>query len=203
MSQDSTYNEVIQQLFKIDESDQIYRNQIDDIENKYGRKSTEIKELYRKMKTADSLNLEQVEKIIDNYGWLGYNEIGSQANSTIFMVIQHSNYKTQLKYLPLMREAVKNKKAKGSELALLEDRVSLHEGRKQIYGSQIFWSETNKSYTVAPLEDPDNVDLRRSEVGLSTLNEDLSVWDLKWDIKEYKNHLPSITVEWNKLNHKE
>ncbi len=36
-----------------------------------------------------------------------------------------------------MREAVKKGNANSSSLALLEDRVALRKGEKQIYGSQI------------------------------------------------------------------
>src|SRR5436853_5327173 len=100
------------------------------------------------MHQADSINLVQVESIIERYGWLGYNEIGSQANTTLFMVVQHSNYKTQQKYLPIMRDAVTCGKAKGADLALLEDRIGVHENGKQIYGSQLFWSASNNKYFV-------------------------------------------------------
>ncbi len=43
-----------------------------------------------------------------------------------------------------MRKAVKNKKASASSLALLEDRVTLKQYKKQIYGSQIRRGESGK-----------------------------------------------------------
>lgn len=150
------------------------------------------------MHEADSINLIQVEAIIEKYGWLGYNEIGSQANSTLFMVIQHSNLKTWQKFLPIMKAAVANGKAKAKELALLEDRLNLYEGQKQNYGSQIFWSFTKNKYFVLPLNDPDNVDKRRAEVGLSPLAEYVSNWDIKWNVEEYKKELPEIIEECKK-----
>ena len=194
-AQDTTYNAVTKQLLTIDELDQQYRNQIDDIEIKYGKQSEEIKTLYAHMHQADSINLIQVEAIIEKYGWLGYNEIGSQANSTLFMVIQHSNLKTWQKYLPIMKAAVRNGKAKSKELALLEDRLDLNEGKKQNYGSQIFWSFDKNKYLILPLNDPDNVDKRRAEVGLSPLAEYVSNWNIKWNIEEYKKELPQIIEE--------
>ena len=91
-----------------------------------------------------------------------------------------------------MREAVKNKNANSSSLALLEDRVALREGRKQMYGSQIGYDDkTNKSY-VLPLEDPDNVDKRRAEVGLGLLSDYVKRWDIIWDVEEYKKQLPEL-----------
>ena len=198
-AQDTTYSSVTQQLLKIDELDQRYRNQIDFIETKYGRESKEFQVLFNDMHLADSTNLIQVESIIKKYGWLGYDKIGSQANTTLFMVIQHSDQLTQEKYLPLMREAVKNGKAKAKSLALLEDRIALHQGKMQSYGSQIFWSKANNRYFILPLADPDNVDKRRAEVGLQPLSEYVSNWNIKWSAEEYKKDLPTILPEWKAI----
>jgi uncharacterized protein YfbU (UPF0304 family) len=194
-AQDTTYKAVTQQLFKIDELDQRYRNQIDYVETRYGRNSKEIETLYKNMHDADSINLIQVVSILQQYGWLGYNEIGSQANTALFMVIQHSDQATQEKYLPMMREAVKNGKAKAKSLALLEDRIALKQGRMQYYGSQILWSNTSNKYFVLPLDDPDNVDRRRAAVGLQPLSEYVSIWNIKWDVEQYKKDLPAIFAE--------
>jgi hypothetical protein len=89
------------------------------------------------MNEKDSLNLIKVEKILNEHGWLGANVIGKQGNKTLFLVIQHSDLETQLRYLPIMREAVKNGNAKGKDFALLEDRIAIKQGKRQIYGSQI------------------------------------------------------------------
>ena len=197
--QDTTYNSVTQQLLKIDELDQHYRNQIDFIETKYGRESKELKTLYNDMDLADSTNLIQVESILKKYGWLGSDKIGSQANSTLFMVIQHSGLSTQEKYLPLIRDAVKNGNAKAKSLALLEDRVAIFQGKMQNYGSQIFWSKVTNKYFILPLADPDNVDKRRAEVGLQPLSEYVSNWNIKWNAEEYKRDFPTILTEWKTI----
>jgi hypothetical protein len=69
-----------------------------------------------------------------------------------------------------MRVAVKNGKTERRWLALLEDRVALGEGKKQIYGSQIRWDKNSKKSYVASLENPDNVDKRRKEVVLDSMS---------------------------------
>jgi len=199
-AQDTTYNTVINQLLSIDELDQKYRNQVEEVQTKYGGDSKELKVLFRKMKEADSLNLIQVEGIISKYGWLSYNTIGNQGNTTLFMVIQHSDLKTQEKYLPIMREAVKNGKAKPHSLALLEDRVALLQGKKQIYGSQVSWNMKTNAAFVAPLYDPNNVDKRRAEVGLPPLAEYLAEMEIKWNVEQYKKDLPLLEAEFFKKN---
>lgn len=97
-----------------------------------------------------------------------------------------------------MREAVKNKKASGSSLALLEDRVALGEGKRQIFGSQIGRDTETGKYFVLPLEDPDNVDKKRAEVGLGLLADYVKRWQIEWNVEEYKRQLPEIEAKEHK-----
>jgi hypothetical protein len=179
-------------LDSIHVEDQTYRQQIDGIEKKYGWESKEMKAHWKIINEKDSINLIKVKSILDKYGWLGADVVGGQGNSTLFLVIQHSDQATQEKYLPMMREAVKNGKAQGSSLALLEDRVALGQGKRQIYGSQIGRDPETQIYYVSPLEDPDNVDKRRAEVGLGPLSEYINHWQIKWDVEQYKKDLPKL-----------
>src|SRR5438309_2411810 len=84
--QDAAYNSITKQLLAIDELDQRYRNQIDSVKAKYGGDSKEIKEFFKQMKVADSVNLVQVEAILQKYGWLESQKIGIEANTALFMV---------------------------------------------------------------------------------------------------------------------
>jgi len=172
--------------------DQKYRMQIDEIEKKYGWKSPEMQSHWKLINEKDSINLIKVCNILDKHGWLGPDIVGGQGSSAIFLVIQHSDLSIQEKYLPLMREAVKNKKAQGSSLALLEDRVALRQGKRQIYGSQVGRNDESGSHYLLPLEDPDNVDKRRAEVGLPPLAEYVGRWQIIWDPEQYKKDLPAI-----------
>lgn len=172
--------------------DQKYRLQIDGIEKEYGSQSKELKDHWKFIEGKDSINLLKVKSILDKYGWLGEDEIGNHGNTTLFLVIQHSDINTQDKYLPMLREAVKNGKAQASHLALLEDRVAFRHGKRQIYGSQIGQDLSTHNYYVLPLEDPDNVDKRRSEVGLNPLAEYVKHWNIIWDVEQYKKDLKKL-----------
>lgn len=194
-------NPLVAELDSIYTQDQKYRLQIDEIEKKYGWASNEMKAHWKIINEKDSINLIKIKLLLDKYGWLGTDVIGEQGNSTLFLVIQHSDIATQEKYLPMMREAVKNGKAKGSALALLEDRVALRNGKRQIYGSQIGRDNATKLYYVSPLEDPDNVDKRRAEVGLQPLADYVNHWQIKWDVEKYKKGLLSIEAK-EKAGHK-
>jgi hypothetical protein len=193
---------LIKQLDSIYNEDQTYRKQIGDIEKKYGRDSKEMKAHWKIISEKDSINLIQVKAILDKYGWLGPDVIGVQGNSTLFLVIQHSEQTTQEKYLPMLKDAVKNGKAQGSSLALLEDRVALGQGKKQIYGSQIGRNNETGKFYVLPLEDPDNVDKRRASVNLKPLAEYVKNWQIDWDVEKYKKDLPKLEEEINKSKNK-
>lgn len=191
--QEANYNKpVVAILDAVMIEDQKYRMELDGVEKKYGRDSKEMKAHWEKIEKADAKNLKKVTEILDKYGWLGRDEVGSEGNTALFLVIQHADIKTQQKYLPVMREAVKNKKASSSQLALLEDRVALGIGKKQIYGSQIGMDQKTGKYYVSPLEDPDNVDKRREEAGLGPLADYVRNWQLEWNVEEYKKQLPQI-----------
>jgi hypothetical protein len=183
---------LVAKLDTIYDDDQIFRLQIKEIETKFGQGSKEMKEHWRVGIQKDSVNLIKVKNILDTRGWLGADVIGEQGNTTLFLVIQHSDLKTQEFYLPMMREAVKKGNAKPSSLALLEDRIALRNGRMQTYGSQINRDSKTQAYYVAPLEDPDNVDKRRAEVGLQPLAVYVANWDIVWDVEQYKKDLPVL-----------
>lgn len=175
--------------------DQKYRKQLGDIEEEYGRDSDEMRAHVQIIIEKDSINLIKVTRILDERGWLGADVIGDQGNSALFLVIQHADLETQEKYLPMMREAVKDGRASSRSLALLEDRVALRKGEKQIYGSQIGRDKETGEYYVLPLLDPDNVDQRREEVGLGSLGDYVSNWGINWDVEEYKKKLPEYEAK--------
>ena len=157
-------------LDSIYQEDQKFRRIVSDVEKEHGVNSKEMYELWKTINRVDSLNVIEVSAILETHGWLGQEVVGREGNMALFLVIQHANLETQEKYLPMMREAVKEGKAQGSSLALLEDRVALRQGRKQIYGSQIVRDE-NGVYQIAPIEDEGNVNKRRAEVGLEPLED--------------------------------
>ena len=105
------------QLSAIYESDQNIRIQLMDSINKYWIPSPQTDPLCAKMRISDSLNLIKIKQILDTRDWLGAETVGEKGNSALFLVIQHSNLKTMEHYLPMLREAVKNKKADSRDLA--------------------------------------------------------------------------------------
>ncbi len=194
---ESNYNKDAKtKLEEVYKTDQGIRQEFIAAQKNNGHASSKVDSLRKLMVYHDSLNTITVTQILDQYGWLGEDKVGAKGNLTLFLVIQHANLKTQQKYLPMLRKAVGNDKARASSLALLEDRVALREGKKQIYGSQLSSvPDQPDKYYLSPLIDPDNVDKRRASVGLQPLADYVKQWDIIWDIETYKKMLPQYE-EW-------
>ena len=61
--------------------------------------------------------------------------------------------------------------ASRGDLAYLIDRVRVAKNQPQLYGTQLGADENGELAPRTPIEDPNNVDSRRAEMGLSTLAE--------------------------------
>lgn len=187
--------ELVTILNTIHRDDQDLRQEINAVEAAYGRDSEEMQAHWDKINKMDSINVLKVQKILDERGWLGAGVVGDQGNSTLFLVIQHADLEVQEKYLPMLREAVKKGDASPGSLAILEDRVALRNGKRQIYGSQIGRDTETGEYYVSPLQDPESVDKRRAEVGLRPLDDYVATWDIEWNAKEYKECLLQLEAK--------
>jgi hypothetical protein len=191
-SEEAKLNKTLLRLMdSVYHDDQAYRFQQISIDREFGPNSEKSIQNKHLIFVKDSVNERIVSNLLDQYGWLGQETVGINGNATLALVLQHSSLHTQKKYLPLMREAVKNKKSDANDLALLEDLTALKDGQKQIYGTYLIASG-NKKYYIAPIEDPSNVDLHRAEIGLSSLDEYLRNWGMRWNLKQYQEDLKVI-----------
>jgi hypothetical protein len=173
---------LVRELDTIFHNDQDSRLLIEADEKKYGPSSKEVTERWKEIIKKDSINLAEVEAILDKYGWLSRDVIGNKGTTTLFLVIQHGGMRDRDKYLPMMREAVKKGNLFPGGLALVEDRSALEHGKKQIYGSQIAYDKKTGKYFVSPIEDEVNVDKRRAEVGLEPLETYVKNWDIDYKL---------------------
>lgn len=153
-------------LTTVHDDDQRYRQLIEDTRIRYGANSREYQDLMDHMILQDSLNLVLVTRIIDRYGWLSVNEVGAEGNAALWLVIQHAELPVQEKYFPILRTAVTNQKASKRQLAYLEDRILMRQGKKQLYGTQYKLDPESGNMTLWDVEDPDGLDERRAAMGL-------------------------------------
>ncbi len=160
------------------------RQMYEDAERKFGEESEEMTYFWQLVSEQDRLNEIEVEKIIEEHGWLGKSVVGGQANTTIWLVVQHGPLEMQIKYLPLLKESVKVGESRGDNLALLEDRILMYSGKPQIYGSQIVNDPNTGEMMVYEIQDPEYVNQRRKEVGLGPIETYVKIWGIEWTIEQ-------------------
>src|SRR5215475_10415009 len=139
------------------EEDQKLRTQLEEVEQKYGPDSKEVQALWKEQAEIDNRLLKRLEEIIAKYGWPGKSLVGAEASLAAFLIIQHANYQYQKKYFPLIKEAMKKGEVRPQDMALLEDRILMREGKKQIYGSQLRRNQTTGKLEMWPVEDEENL----------------------------------------------
>ncbi|NJB37226.1 DUF6624 domain-containing protein [Croceivirga sp. JEA036] len=138
------------------------------------------------MRKIDSINIVEVENIIDKFGYPSKSLVGEPANKAIFYVIQHSNKIN--KYLPLIREATKNGDISQTSLAMMEDRNLMEQGLEQIYGTQIKGQANRKGewiYFLWPIKNVDSINVWRKQAGfVQTVEEYLKEMDVEFKLYE-------------------
>ncbi len=137
------------------------------------------------IRNYDRENLSRLEKIINEYGWPTYSMTGKLAADAAFLIIQHSDTTTQIKYLDQILDAAKRKEASLESVALLLDRLSVQRNGTQIYGSQVFQltdPQTGKlgNYAYFPIVNETEVDKRRQEFGMIPLKDYLKLFGIDY-----------------------
>lgn len=153
-------------LTKMGATDQQYRK-LDGIKGNTGSGPSLSQE------EIDRQNSKRLADIIDRFGWPGRRFAGAEVALNAFLVLQHSDTAMQKKYFPLLRDAMLRGEANPGDVALLEDRLRVSEGRPQLYGTQL---KSVHPLALYPIEDETNVDARRQKAGLPKLSEYLEMF---------------------------
>ncbi|KQT21830.1 hypothetical protein ASG31_00340 [Chryseobacterium sp. Leaf404] len=125
----------------------------------------------------DTLNMRKIDKIISQYGYPGKSLVGEPTNRSAWYVIQHSNKIG--KYLPIIKNAGKQKEIPFTLAAMMEDRFLMNSGKEQIYGTQgageFFINKDGKEDFVNfiwPIKNEKNVNKLRKETGFKNTIEE-------------------------------
>ena len=118
----------------------------------------------------DVVNTDRLQAIVAEHGWPGWPLVGKRGAHDAWLLAQHADKQLNFQRMAvrLLADAVAQQAAEPRHLAYLVDRVRMNEGREQLYGTQMH-AELNGPVVPWPIEDPDNVDQRRADVGLGPL----------------------------------
>lgn len=111
-------------------------------------------------------NVERLNAIFDSAGWPG----GWAADWLLYHAIWSPN--VMRRGLGLLRAAERRKEVDPLDVALLEDRILMLEGRPQQYGTQLEWDDDGVLKPL-PIADAADIDVRRGAVGLGPLADEV------------------------------
>lgn len=164
-----------------DEDQEIRRILVDSI----GINSPDAWPYINKMANIDALNQKKIKEILDKYGWLPQSKIGVKAAEAFFYTIQHSNVELVEKWIPEFRRLADIGEANPRHCAMMEDRLLLWKGKKQIYGTQASDFRPDKKMAIWPIENPESVNERRKKLGFpQTVEEYAKQMDVIFDIND-------------------
>jgi hypothetical protein len=123
-------------------------------------------DLAEEWRRVDTGNASWLDELLATRGWPGRTLVGADGAEAAWLLAQHADRDPELQqsFLEALRGAVAAGEASRANLAYLEDRVRVHEGRPQLYGTQ--FTVTDGEFGPYPIEDPARLDERRADAGL-------------------------------------
>mgnify|MGYP001289314346 CR=1 FL=1 len=136
----------------------------------FGEESGEPEELRLRKKAINREYVVRIEEIVRVHGWPKEAEVGAAAAKGAILVVLSADASEQQRILPVLIEQAELFELRRASIAEIEDRVRVYEGRPQKYGSQFFEEAEGGIRRLYPIEDCENVEFRRSSVGLESLS---------------------------------
>lgn len=180
---DARYKALRQELIKMGHEDQKHRNELVAAMKELSgadnaRAMKRFAAVVKKQDKIDKRNMKRLEEIINRYGWPTKSMVGKEASGAAFLIVQHADLVYQKKYFPLLKAAALKDEARPDAAAMLEDRILMREGKKQIYGTQVHTDDATKELKLWPIEKEEEVDARRAAVGMPPMAEYLKMLGL-------------------------
>jgi hypothetical protein len=122
----------------------------------------------RELTALDSALATRMAEILDRFGLPTRSMVGAAGSDAAMLVVQH-NWSLQERVLALS-EALTPGQLSPQALAMLEDRVRVHQGKPQRFGTQ-FNAGTDGMFHFAATDDLAGLAARRTQAGLPPLDQ--------------------------------
>lgn len=134
-------------------------------------------------KNISSNNFDEMQHMLNKYGWPKYSVVGKLAADAPLLVINHNESdEVRKKYLEVIKENCLLGEGSCMEYAKIQDRILVNSGEAQIYGMQFHYDDERKLVPF-PVIEPEYVNQRRAAIGLEPIQEYLKrKIDYDWNI---------------------
>jgi hypothetical protein len=125
-------------------------------------------------KAIDEPHAKRLTEIFNSIGFPDTAKVGKEGLGAVMTLLQHvPGDELRKKSLSGITRAFRNKEIPPMNYANFVDRLRLHQGKKQLYGSNFDFRDGKM--VMSPTEDPKDLARRRAEIGLPTLGEYVQV----------------------------
>lgn len=165
---------LISRLDSLKKVDQFWRNELTKLQNGEAVSTNlTLDQIIAKSAQVDSSNYFELKKIIEQFGFPGFDLVGKEGSGGFWILMQHQDQHPdfQILVLDLMENEVKKENASKVNFAYLTDRVKVNTQQQQVYGTQMELNEDETSYQPKKCIDPKNLNQRRLEMGLPPIEE--------------------------------
>lgn len=124
--------------------------------------------VWGKVCEVDIMTSEALKRIESNAGWPDRKVYGEKLDSGAGRILVHSpDIEFQRSMIPKLRKLYDEGRTSGINLARLIDTSALFSGKKSVYGTKFRCGPDGIIFR--PVEDPDNLDERRANLGLASV----------------------------------
>lgn len=130
--------------------------------------------MWTRLMATDRRLMAELLTMVPPEGWFLKSVYGDRAASAAFLIVQHSGLEHWRRFVPVLEPLVAAGEVDGQSYGLMYDRLAENEGRPQRYGTQVTCKAGKWVIDRDNLEDPENADARRREMGF------------RWTLAEYE-----------------
>ncbi|WP_394777642.1 DUF6624 domain-containing protein [Undibacterium sp.] len=144
-----------------------------DVRMRIGRLPFSDASLNAEAMRIDTANTVRLKQIIKDCGWPDSRKYGPYIPAYAWLIAQHADLdpEFQSEVLELIRPLAMQGYVRKKDFAYLTDRVMYKKTGKQLYGSQLVETEEGAVLKMEEIDSIEEVNKRRAEVGLPTMEE--------------------------------
>jgi len=121
--------------------------------------------IWSQLRALDARLMAGLLTMVPPEGWFLKSVYGDRAAQAAFLIVQHSDLENWRRFVPVLEPLAAAGEVDGQSYGMMYDRLADNEGRPQRYGPQMTCKAGKWVIDRENLEDPENADARRREMG--------------------------------------